>query len=422
MIKQPTVAFETLGCKLNQAETETLADQFVKAGFQVVDPSQPADIWILNTCSVTHIADRKSRHLLRLARRQNPNALIVATGCYVEQASEDLLKMGGIDLLVNNRDKPHLFEKVCQIRGTSCSPESSGIQGPGRDGFNTRAMIKIQDGCNDFCSYCIVPYIRGREQSLSPEQILSEIQSRLEAGYKEVVITGTKLGAYKDAGIGLQQLLERILNETTITRLRLSSVQPADLTPEFFSLWSDARMCPHIHMPLQSGSPSVLQRMRRRYTIDDFERAVRLAREKIPDVAITTDIIVGFPGENTEEFEDSYHFCEKMEFAAIHVFPYSMRPGTKAADMLQTVPAQIKKERSYRMLKLSRRSAENFRKRFLGRDMEVLWESQQDDIWQGLTSNYIRVKAISSSDLSNCLKPVRLTGLCQSWMKGKSTS
>ena len=421
MIKQATVALETLGCKLNQAETETLARQFVGAGFRLVDSSQPADVWVLNTCTVTHIADRKSRHLLRLARRQNPKALLVATGCYVERSPDDLARMGEVDLLADNRNKSHLVEMVSHMLGTSCSVESSGLSGPGCDGFKTRAMIKIQDGCNDFCSYCIVPYVRGREHSLSPDEILSEIQARLNAGYKEIVITGTKLGAYQADGTGLQQLLGRVLAETKVTRLRLSSVQPADLTPDFLSLWNDVRMCPQIHMPLQSGSSSVLQRMKRHYSPDDFEQAVRLARQLIPDLAVTTDVIVGIPGESTEEFEESYRFCEKMAFAAIHVFPYSKRPGTLAADMPEAISAQVKRGRSERLLKLSRHAVEQFRRRFLGRTMEVLWESKQDDIWQGLTGNYIRVKAHSGSDLVNCLEPVRLTGLCQGGMRGELT-
>jgi threonylcarbamoyladenosine tRNA methylthiotransferase MtaB len=266
-----------------------------------------------------------------------------------------------------------------------------------------------------------VPYVRGRERSLSPDEILSEVQAKLDVGYKEIVITGTKLGAYQSDGTGLQQLLQRILAETQVTRLRLSSVQPADLTPDFLSLWADARMCPQIHMPLQSGSSSVLQRMKRHYSTDDFEQAVRLARQMIPDVAITTDVIVGFPGESPEEFEESYSFCEKMAFAAIHVFPYSTRPGTLAADMPQATSAQVKKERSERFLKLSRHAAEQFRRRFLGRTVEVLWESKQDDVWQGLTGNYIRVKTNSRLDLGNCLETVRLNGLCKGGMMGELT-
>jgi len=417
--KQATVALETLGCKLNQAETEVLARQFARAGFRLVDSSQPADVWILNTCSVTHIADRKSRHMLRLARRQNPKALLVATGCYVERAPDDLSKMVEVDLLAGNKDKLRLVEIVSNILGTSCSIESSDLSGPGFVGFKTRAMIKIQDGCNDFCTYCIVPYVRGRERSLAPDEILNEVEARLDAGYKEVVITGTKLGAYQSNGTGLQQLLERILTKTRLTRLRLSSVQPADLTPAFLSLWDDTRMCAQIHMPLQSGSSSVLQRMKRPYSAADFEQAVRLARQMIPDVAITTDVIVGFPGESPEEFEESYRFCEKMAFAAIHVFPYSMRPGTLAAGMPQDTSAQQKRERSEKLLGLSRHTAEQYRRRFLGRTMEVLWESKHDNAWQGLTSNYIRVKADSRLDLVNCLEPVRLTGLCQGGMMGE---
>jgi len=418
-MKQATIALETLGCKLNQAETELLARQFAQAGFRVVDSSQPADVWILNTCSVTHIADRKSRHLLRLARRLHPQALLVATGCYVQRASDELLQMEEVDLLADNRDKVRLVEIVSNILGTSCSMEASSLSEPGCDGFKTRAMIKIQDGCNDFCSYCIVPYVRGGERSLSLDEIISEVQTRVDAGYKEIVITGTKLGAYHCNGTDLKHLLEHILAKTQVTRLRLSSLQPRDLTTSFLSLWADARMCAHIHLPLQSGSPSVLQHMRRRYSPADFEQAVRLARQMIPDVAITTDVIVGFPGESPQEFEESYRFCEGMAFAAIHVFPYSARPGTLAASMPQAISAQVKRERSDKLLELSRNAAEQFRRRFLGRTVEVLWENKQRSVWQGLTSNYIRVKADSRLDLANSFGLVRLIDLCPAGVSGE---
>ncbi len=419
MIKPKTVALETLGCKLNQAETQTLADQFTRAGFQIVDPSQPADVWILNTCSVTHIADRKSRHLLRLARKQNPSALLVATGCYVERVPADLAKIGDVDLLADNHDKLRLVEIISNMLGTSCPVSTSGLTGPGCEGFKTRAMVKIQDGCNDFCTYCVVPFVRGKESSLSPDDIIGQIRNKVDAGYKEIVITGTKLGAYQSEDIRLHRLLERILTETPVTRLRLSSLQPADLTPDFLSLWKDTRMCPHLHMPLQSGSPSVLRRMKRQYTTSNFSKAVSLARQLIPDLAVTTDIIVGFPGESSEEFEESYRFCEQMAFAAIHVFPYSKRPGTRAADISDAIPAQIKKERSAGMLKLSRNATEHFHRQFLGKVIEVLWEDKEDNFWQGLTGNYIRVKASNESYMGNCLKSVRLTGLCKGGTRGE---
>jgi threonylcarbamoyladenosine tRNA methylthiotransferase MtaB len=418
-MKQATVALETLGCKLNQAETEFLARQFGQAGFRLVDSSQPADVWILNTCSITHIADRKSRHLLRLARRLNPRALLIATGCYAHRAPDELSQMGEVDLLADNQEKLRLVEIVSHILGTSHYTEASSLSGPGCGGLRTRALVKMQDGCNDFCSYCIVPYVRGREHSLSPDEIINEVQARVDAGYKEIIITGTKLGAYHCNGTDLRQLLEHILAKTRVARLRLSSLQPNDLTASFLSLWSDARMCAHIHLPLQSGSPSVLQNMRRRYSPADFEQAVRLARQMIPDVAITTDVIVGFPGEGPREFEESYRFCEDMEFAAIHVFPYSARPGTLAASMPQAISAQVKREHSDKLLGLSRNAAEQFRRRFLGKTVEVLWENKRGGVWQGLTCNYIRVKTDSRLDLANSFGQVRLLDLCQDAMIGE---
>lgn len=419
MQKQTTVALETLGCKLNQAETESLARQFARSGFRLVDSSQPADVWILNTCSVTHIADRKCRHLIRVARRLNPQALLVATGCYAQRAPDELSRIEGLDLLVTNKEKLRLVQIVSEFLGTSCAKRASCLSEAGGGGFKTRTMVKVQDGCNDFCSYCVVPYVRGRESSLSVDEIIGEVKSRVDAGYKEVVITGTKLGAYDREGVDLRGLIESVLAKTEVPRLRLSSLQPEDFTLDFLSLWSDPRMCPHIHSPLQSGSASVLQRMRRRYSTSDYAQAITLARELIHDVAVTTDVIVGFPGETDLEFEESYRFCEEMAFAAIHVFPYSARPGTLAASMSPVVPAQVKQERTDKMLELSHRVSVLFQQRFLDKTLRVLWEDREDGAWQGLTGNYIRVRALSPSNLANTFGVVRLTGLCRGGMFGE---
>jgi len=402
-----TVALDTLGCKLNQAETELLARQLAEVGYRLVSSADKADVYILNTCTVTHIADRKSRRLLRQAHCRNPDALLIATGCYAQRAPEELAQIEGVDLVLNNGQKPQLLQLL---------KESSGIGSPARiqgdltigAGFRTRAFVKVQDGCNSFCSYCIVPLVRGREKSLPVDQVVAEVRHRIVAGYKEVVLTGVKIGSYNYNGVNLRELLEDILIETDITRLRLSSLQPQEISAELIGLWRDKRLCPHFHLSLQSGSDGVLHRMERRYSVNEYQRAVSLIRSMVPEAAITTDIIVGFPGETEEEFEESYQFCRRMDFARIHVFPYSPRQETRAAQMPRRVGDEVKKQRSQRMLALAEESVRNFRQRFSGKTMMVLFEQRSNGVWSGLTDNYIKVYTKSDEDLSNKLLPVKL--------------
>ena len=403
------VALDTLGCKLNQAETELLARQFVEAGHQLVSQPDGADVYILNTCTVTHIADSKSRRLLRLAHRRNPDALIVVTGCYAERTPGELAQIDGVSLVVGNNEKPRLLERLQRTEYM----RNPSIQGDPPDNhypaLRTRAFVKVQDGCNSFCSYCIVPLVRGKESSLPVDRVVDEVGQRTALGYKEVVLTGTEIGAYNYNGVSLKGLLERILLETDVIRLRLSSLQPQEISPELIGLWADSRLCPHFHLSLQSGSDEVLQRMKRRYRVIDYAEAVSLIRNKVPEAGITTDVIVGFPGETEEEFAESYRFCREIEFARIHVFPYSPRPGTEAARLSQRVADKIKRQRSQQMLGLAKESTRNFRQRFSGKTMTVLWEKRSGDgIWSGVTDNYIKVYAKNEEDLSNKLLPVKL--------------
>jgi threonylcarbamoyladenosine tRNA methylthiotransferase MtaB len=404
------VAIHTLGCKLNQAESELLARQFAEAGYTIVS-GDGADIHVLNTCTVTHIADRKSRHVVRLWRKRNPQALIVATGCYAERAPQELAQVGA-GLVIGNEEKLHLldFMKVEPATAARCSAEQLVKDGVSR----ARSFIKIQDGCNDSCAYCVVPQVRGSEYCLPMADVVNEVQTKVSAGYKEVVLTGTKIGSYKHNGADLKHLIEQILANTNLERLHPSSVQPKEISPELLSLWQDPRLCCHFHLALQSGSDSVLRRMRRHYSVDDYRQAVSLIRKTVPDVAITTDIMVGFPGESTEEFEQSYRFCKEIDFADIHVFSYSSRPGTLAARMPEQVSDKLKKERSLRMLQLAQESAGRFCKRFLGRDMTVLWEKEValgSGIYSGLSHNYIRVFTRSSETLANQFRSVYLVRL-----------
>ncbi len=403
------VALESLGCKLNQAEIELIAKQLAEAGHRLVSPADEADIYILNTCTVTHIADSKSRHQLRLAHRRSPDALVVATGCYAQRAPQELAQIEGVGLVIDNDKKPYL-PQLLEESGHLTSPDCT--QGNPTsihyNGSRTRTFIKIQDGCHSFCSYCIVPLVRSQEKSLPVDQITAEVRHRMANGYKEVVLTGVKIGSYDNDGTNLKGLLEHILAETDITRLRLSSLQPQEISAELIGLWQDRRLCRHFHLSLQSGSDRVLNRMRRRYSTSNYQQAVLLIRDMVPEAAITTDIIVGFPGETDEEFQESYSLCRRMEFARIHVFPYSPRQGTQAAKLPQRIEAQTKRQRSQKMLALARESVRNFSQRFSGKTTPVLWEKQTGSIWSGLTDNYIKVYTKSDEDLANRLLPVKL--------------
>lgn len=400
------IALETLGCKLNQAETEALARQFVQAGHELVQRPDEADVYILNTCTVTHTADAKARHLLRSAHRKNPDVFIIAAGCYAQRTSAELKEIEGVNCVIDNSQKANLLQIVQNLpQKTPVVKSLTDTASP----FRTRSFIKIQDGCQNFCAYCIVPYVRNIETSVSIDAIIKDINERAAEGYQEIVLTGTRVGGYDFTGVNLKSLLERILSETTIPRIRLSSLQPQEISPGLIKLWKNNRLCPHFHLSLQSGSKTVLARMKRRYTTLDYQNAVNLIRKEVPSVAITTDIIVGFPGETDREFAESLAFCKQIGFAKIHVFSYSPRSGTIAADMPGQVPDKVKKERSQQMLALAEESARNFKESFAGESMDVLWEKQTDDgDWSGITGNYIRVFAKSDNDLTNKLQSTKV--------------
>ena len=397
----PVVAILTLGCKLNQADSQALARELLAHGCQVIDRAAPADALIINACSVTHVADRKSRHLVRLARRLAPEATIVLTGCYEQNGSgHDLGQRLGADWLVANAEKPAIAQRLLR-RWQEQGRLGIGLAAiqPG-DGLRTRASIKIQEGCNEVCAFCIVPRTRGRETSVPIRDVVTQVLARQAEGAKEVVLTGTQVGNYgRDLGLaqGPRDLLAALLAETTVPRLRLSSLQAQDISEGLLRLWQNRRLCRHLHLPLQSGSDRILAAMRRRYTVDRFRRAVALIRRWLPDVAITTDVIVGFPGEGDEDFQRTHDLCQELAFAAIHVFPYSRRPGTVAALAKEQVPHAVKRQRLERMLHLARTSADAFRARFQGRTLEVLWEDARTrqggrlPLWRGLTDNYLRV-------------------------------
>jgi len=402
---RPTVALDSLGCKLNQAEIQQLARQLEAVGYKLVAPSDKADIYVLNTCTVTHVADSKSRHLLRLARRRNPAARLVAIGCYAQRAPQELAQIEGVELVLGNDCKMDLLS----LLGDTITPrQSDGPAVSWRENGRTRAFLKVQNGCRNFCAYCIVPLVRSKEENVPPEKVASLVKGLVAQGYREVVLTGTEIGAYNGKGVSLEGLIRRILTDTPVSRLRLSSLQPHQVSPSLIGLWQDARLCPHFHLSLQSGSDAVLKRMKRRYTAADYRQTVALIRDNVPDAAITTDVIIGFPGETDAEFRETLDFCRRMKFARIHVFPFSVRPGTAAATMPQQVSAAIKKERTREMLELAKESARHFQQGFLGKTMEVLCEKESGGVWSGLTGNYIKVYIKSSEDLTNKILTVKL--------------
>ena len=395
-----TVAIETHGCKLNLADSELLAAQFARRGYTVVEAGRPADVYVLNTCTVTRTADAKARQALRAARRRSPDALVVATGCYAQRAAQELRELPGVALVAGNSRKAELVDEVLRLRGQAASPSTAAVEPPWpRLPRRTRAFVKIQEGCDQVCAYCIVPRVRGRERSIPTADVVREVRQRVAEGYQEVVLTGTQLGSYGFdlPNATLASLLDQVLRTTEVPRLRVSSLQPQEITPDLLRLWQDdRRLCPHFHMPLQSGSDRVLTRMRRRYGAADYVAAVERVRDALPRAAITADVIVGFPGETEDEFAQTMALCRQVGFADLHVFPYSVRPGTSAAYFPDRVESQTIAARTRAMLDVAKELAAAHRKRCVGQVYSVLWEEETADAdgpprWSGLTETYLRV-------------------------------
>ena len=421
--QQRTVAIHTHGCKLNQSDSQTLARQFREAGYIVVDPSDGADIVVLNTCTVTATADSKARQYLRAARRRNPNAVVVATGCYAQRAPTELEEMRAVTMVVNNAAKTELVEAAHAALQDVVPQRELPVLGTSRPVDRTRAMVKIQEGCDQVCAYCIVPRVRGRERSVSPEDIVAAINRQIREGCREVALTGTQLGTYGFdlPGWNLLRLLKLVLVETGIERLRVSSLQAHEITDELLELWWNPRLMRHFHIPLQSGSDAVLERMRRKYDTRQFSDAVNLVRSMFPDAGVTTDIIVGFPGESVFDFDASHQFAAAMSFSDMHVFPYSPRPGTSAFHYGEQVVEAQKKERMGQMLSLATDSRRLFRQSLVGCLRPVLWErSSKPGQWSGLTDNYIRVRTVSGVDLGNRITDAKLVDIDGEWMAAEA--
>ena len=410
----------TLGCRLNEAEIATWSRQFSARGHQIVPAADQAELMIVNTCAVTNEAVAKSRKLIRRARRNNPQAKLVITGCYATREDTASPQTLEIDLLVPNEDKDRLVEIASQRLDLHSMPEAATR--PGEDPIfperRHRAFVKIQDGCRYRCSFCVVTLARGEERSRNVDEIVHEVQGLARQGVREVVLTGVHVGGYgQDLGSDLGALLRRLLTDTDMARIRLGSLEPWDVPDDFWPLFADSRFMPHLHLPLQSGADSVLRRMSRRCRTADFEALVDRARTQVPDLNLTTDVIVGFPGETDEEWARTLAFVERVGFGHLHIFTYSPRSGTKAATMPGQVEASVKRQRSRDLHDLGARMKRETLQRYTNRDFPVLIEgtSAQEGIWVGYTPNFLRVHLAAGADtgLENEIRPVRLESVSE---------
>ncbi len=433
-----SVALHNLGCKVNGYEMDFMQQTLEEQGYRIVPFDAKADIYVINTCTVTNVADKKSRQMIHRARKQNSDAIVVAVGCYVQVGDEEILKDKGIDLAIGNNKKKDLAAILgefirCREQGnTFCDKTLSGetiidightgefesmqLKGTGK---HTRAFIKVQDGCDQFCSYCIIPYARGRIRSRQAEEVVEEVKALSKNGYREIVLTGIHLSSYgMESASGedfsqskLLSLIQEAAKVPGIERIRLGSLEPRIITSDFAKgLAGCKKLCPHFHLSLQSGSDSVLKRMNRKYTSEEYYEKVCVLREYFKDPAITTDVIVGFPGESPQEFEETVKFLEKTEFYEMHIFKYSMRKGTLAAAMEGQVEESVKGERSAVLMELEAEMSKRYRERFLHKEVEVLFEEDKvidGKIYQvGHTREYIRVACESGQRLSGKIMPI----------------
>lgn len=415
----PTVAIETHGCKLNTADSQRMATALTDHGYAIADSADAPNVWVINSCTVTHVADRKARQAIFAARRKYPEALIVAAGCYVERDPETVAALTGVDLAIPNTEKIHTVDLISErlgLKATLCadgSPAGRGFMLLGR----SRASVKIQEGCDQVCAYCIVPTVRGRERSIPTAEIVEEVRHLISGGAREVVLTGTQLGSY---GFDLddQNLISMItvvLAETDIDRLRISSLQPLEITNELLDLWSgigENRLCQHFHVPLQAGSDRVLDTMRRRYTSEEYLASLDRIRAAIPGVSITTDVIAGFPAETDDEFQRSVEIVTQANYADIHIFPYSLRPGTSAAHFDGHIDPTVVAERASQLREIGAESFAAFRQGLIGSTAKVLWERVAPSA--GLTDSYVRARMVSGQQTGrarvNLIEEVTLTG------------
>ena len=402
------VAFSTLGCRVNVYESEAMAEKFIREGYEVVEPSEVADVYVINTCTVTNMGDKKSRQIISRARRLNENSIIAVVGCYSQIAPQEVSEIPGVDVVLGTRNKGDVVYYVNKAKdeGKSQVHVEGVLKNKKFEELNieeyqdkTRAFLKIQDGCNRFCTYCIIPYSRGSVCSKDPEKVLEEVNKLAEHGFKEIILSGIHTASYGldlEGSVNLINIIEEIEKVEGIERIRIGSIEPAFFTPEVIEkIKGFKKLCPHFHLSLQSGCDSTLKRMNRRYTAKEYEDSVELLRKTLPDVSITTDVIVGFPGETEEEFNETVKFLERIKLTKTHVFKYSPRKGTKAADMEGQVDGSVKDKRSKILIDLSNKNEKEFTEKFIGKEMDILVETEvkgEEGFYEGYTKNYIKVK------------------------------
>jgi len=428
-----TVAFYTLGCKVNQYESEAVSSLFEQEGYEIVPFEQSSDVYIINTCTVTNLSDRKSRQAIRKAKKINPNSIVVVMGCYAQTSSDDVLKIPEVNLVIGTKDRNKIIEYISRIEAGECRINAVDNIMSSRNfeelkvssyKERTRAYLKIQEGCSQFCSYCIIPYARGPIRSRQPEAIIQEVKDLSENGFLEIVLTGIHIASYgRDLKTtNLLDIIQRINKIEGIKRIRLGSIEPTTITEEFVNAANNMpKLCPHYHLSLQSGCDKTLKAMNRKYTTDEYRNSVLLLKKYIPDVAITTDIMVGFPGETEEDFKTSLNFAQEIAFSKIHVFKYSPRKGTPAAEYENQIKPEEKEKRSQLMLALSDNLEKQYFQSYIGREMEVLYEQELHDkvgYIEGLTKNYIRVMSKGSIELKGSLKATKLEKIEGSLFQG----
>lgn len=414
------VAVHVLGCKVNQYEIEAIIQLFKEKNYSIVDFEEEADIYIIHTCTVTHLGDRKSRQYIRKAIKNNPKATVVVTGCYAQVSPQEIEKIEGVDIVIGTKDRKNIVEivekhqkgKVVNLVSNSKNNkdfEELPVVNPDR----ARAFLKIQEGCDRYCTYCIIPYARGPVKSRNFNSTIDEVKKLIDAGFKEIILTGIHTGTYgKDLppGKGLVQLLENIISLKGLKRLRISSLDPDDITSDLLEIMTESSIiCPHYHIPLQSGDDQILKKMGRRYTTQEYSALLAKIRHKRPDAAITTDVIVGFPGESDYNFNNTTKYITEIKFADLHVFKYSPRKGTPAATYHEQIAPQIKMRRSKELIELSYKLWREYAQGYLGKTLEVLVETSNNGIWEGHTDNYLKVKFFSDEiNLAGKIIPVKL--------------
>lgn len=436
----PTAVVLTFGCKVNQYDSNAMRSTMVRNGYQIVPETEPADVYLINTCTVTNIADQKARKIIRRVVKQNPGAKVLVTGCYAESDRQQIEQIEGVSLVFGNREKADLDQyleylslqthqttsgllQITPVQHDAIREHANFSLSVNDTGDRTRGIVKAQDGCSAFCTYCIIPYVRGRMTSRPISEIVTEVEEVAASGAKEIVITGIHLGSYgidrqneqlhKDGRVSIADILERIHPVDGIERIRLSSIEPMNFPEDLVPKMAELPKCmPHFHLPLQAGSDRTLKRMRRRYTTDEFSKLTEHLRSVFPDAGLTTDIMVGFPGETARDFEDSLRFVEQIGFSQLHVFRYSPKRGTPAAEYPDQLAPHISAERSQRMIASGQRSSQTFRQQMVGKEAKVLIEDRRHgDLLTGSTGNYLRTAVDVPDSQINQVIPVTLTGV-----------